>query len=527
MSDECGLFHQIIPRENDGPVKLVSSLVDAPKVAPGFVSIERGWFKIATYAALVVLFLWPAIYNGQPFFYPDTGAYIRGFDAGVVWLTGKRSAWTTWASALPDPQGTSDKPSVKRTKSLQSPSFIIAGRSVSYGALLYLGELLGGLWASVVIQAAFALAAVSLTLKHFKLFTLPNLLVTAGVLGLVSSLPFFAAFLLPDVFAGLSLLAAANLLALGDRLKRWERVFWLSILTAAVIFHPSHLAIVLMLLGAAIIGRLVSAKISPVGTMALVLAAIIGLASEIGFGLIVEKVLKVQVSRPPVIMGRIIADGTGAAYLREKCPQAGFVVCKFVDRLKSNSDAFLWDRDGIYRPAQITERKALGEEQYRFAAAVLAYDPVGQITATLSDGVQQLKAMGLSDFTDGAEQAFAQLPPVYAEQMISSRLWQQDFPIASFSKLTVLVAMFSLIFIVVTLIKHWNTISASQKLFCFVIFLGQFANALICGGLSGPHERYQARLAWLIPLVALLLYYQIRETTAATRRSPSIIPAAA
>jgi hypothetical protein len=111
-----------------------------------------------------------------------------------------------------------------------------------------LGDLLGGLWASVAIQAAAALAAVTLTLRHLKLFSWPKLILTATTLGLVSSLPFFASFLLPDVFAGLSLLAAANLLALGDRLKRWEQVFWFSILAAAVVFHPTHLAIVVMLL---------------------------------------------------------------------------------------------------------------------------------------------------------------------------------------------------------------------------------------------------------------------------------------
>jgi hypothetical protein len=472
-----------------------------------------------------VLFLWPAIYNGQPFFSPDTSAYIRGFDAGVVWLTGKRSAWTTWAATLPATQGASDEPSVEQAKSFQSPSFIMAGRSVSYGALLYLGELLGGLWASVAIQAALALAAVSLTLRHFKLFNLSNLLVTASILGLVSSLPFFASFLLPDVFAGLSILAAANLLALGDRLTRWEGAFWFAILAAAVVLHPSHLAILVALVGTAIIGRLLSTRISLVGTMALALAAAIGFASEIGFALIVEKVLNVRVTRPPVVMGRIIADGTGASYLREKCPQAGFVACKFVDRLKSNSDEFLWDTNGAYTPARVSERKMLGTEQYGFAVAVLVYDPVGQITATLSDGVQQLKMIGLSDFIDAPEQALAKLPPVHAEQMVSSRLWQQNFTISFFSNLTILATILSLIFIVVTLIKHWNTISIPQKLFCFFIFSGQLANALICGGLSGPHERYQARLAWLIPLVALLLYYQIRETAAASRYSPSIAPA--
>ena len=502
----------------------VSSLVDAPKVAAGFVSVERGWFKIGTYAVLVVLFMWPAIYNGQPFFSPDTSAYVRGFDAGVVVLTGRESAWTTWASALNATQEPSDKTSIKARRSLQSPDFIIAGRSVSYGALLYLGELLGGLWASVALQAALALAAVSLTLKHFRLLNLPTLLLTTGTLGLASSLPFFASFLLPDVFAGLAVLAAANLLALGDRLTSWERVFWLSILTAAVIFHPSHLAILVVLLGAAIIVRLLTKNISRFGTMALALAAAIGFASEIGFSLVVEKVLNVQVSRPPILTGRIIADGTGAAYLRDKCPQAGFVVCKFVDRLTSNSDAFLWEPSGAYMPAQISERKALGVEQLEFAAAVLAYDPVGQITATLSDGVQQLKMIGLSDFTSTAAQAF--LPPVHADRMAASQMWKQNFPIEFFSQLTILVAIFSLIFVVVALGTRWKAVPAAQKLFCLVILWSLLLNALVCGGLSGPHERYQARLTWLIPLIALLLYYRIRETAAAVRRSPSIVPAA-
>jgi len=315
--------------------------------------------KIATGAALLLLVLWPAIYNGQPLFSPDTGAYIRGFDAGVVWLSGRTSAWTTWASALRTPQEAHD-PAADEVISFQSPDFIMAGRSVSYGALLYLGELLGGLWASIAIQAAVALAAVSLTLRHFKLFSWPKLVFTAVTLGLASSLPFFTSFLLPDVFAGLALLAAANLLALGHRLTRWQQVFWISILAAAVVFHPSHLAIIVALLATAIIARLFSKNISRVGILALTLAAGIGFTSEIVFALVVKNVLGVQISRPPVIMARIVADGPGASYLSRKCPQAGLVACEFVDRLLSNSDAFLWDTSpetGIYRPAPIEKRR--------------------------------------------------------------------------------------------------------------------------------------------------------------------------
>lgn len=71
-------------RDLKWPLTLQSRCPIQQGVTSGFASVQRRCFKIAIYAALVVLFLWPALYNGQPFFYPDTSAYIRGFDAGIV-----------------------------------------------------------------------------------------------------------------------------------------------------------------------------------------------------------------------------------------------------------------------------------------------------------------------------------------------------------------------------------------------------------------------------------------------------------
>ena len=36
------------------------------------------------------------------------------------------------------------------------------------------------------------------------------------------------------------------------------------------------------------------------------------------------------------------------------------------------------------------------------------------------------------------------------------------------------------------------------------MLVGLGANAVATGALSGPHDRYQARIAWLLPLAALL-----------------------
>jgi hypothetical protein len=38
------------------------------------------------------------------------------------------------------------------------------------------------------------------------------------------------------------------------------------------------------------------------------------------------------------------------------------------------------------------------------------------------------------------------------------------------------------------------------------VLVGITANAATTGALSGPHDRYQARIAWLLPLAALLAW---------------------
>jgi hypothetical protein len=36
------------------------------------------------------------------------------------------------------------------------------------------------------------------------------------------------------------------------------------------------------------------------------------------------------------------------------------------------------------------------------------------------------------------------------------------------------------------------------------VLVGVTVNAAVTGALSGPHDRYQARIAWLLPLAGLL-----------------------
>ena len=47
------------------------------------------------------------------------------------------------------------------------------------------------------------------------------------------------------------------------------------------------------------------------------------------------------------------------------------------------------------------------------------------------------------------------------------------------------------------------------------------ANAVVCGILSNPHDRYGARLAWIAPLVVALAVCRLRERAGESASKPA------
>jgi len=59
----------------------------------------------------------------------------------------------------------------------------------------------------------------------------------AAVLAAVTSAPFYASLLMPDLFAGVLILGGAVLLVSGSALARSDYGAWFLLLTAAMSFH--------------------------------------------------------------------------------------------------------------------------------------------------------------------------------------------------------------------------------------------------------------------------------------------------
>src|SRR5580704_15583983 len=202
-------------------------------------NLPTGILLAVAFTFLTAFGIWPALTNGQPFFYADTTAYVRGADLAISRAFGDRYA-TEWAKdqrrsfqlQAPTPAGV---PSVVEQKVKRR--VVLAGRSIIYGALLYLGEQLGGMWFSVLIQSLVATYLLFLFVVRTLSLDFRYFLVCCAALFVLSPLSFFASFLMPDVFAAFLILGFAILASTWDRLSNLERTMTGARLLFAVLAH--------------------------------------------------------------------------------------------------------------------------------------------------------------------------------------------------------------------------------------------------------------------------------------------------
>jgi len=222
----------------------------------------------------------------------------------------------------------------------------------------------------------------------------------------------------------------------------------------------------------------------------------------------------------------MIADGPGAAYLKANCPQRGFEMCRFVDRLPVNrvsafpftdtwrtahqnvDDAFV----EIFSASDPDTRRSLAGEQYSFALATLSYDLVGETVAALRNTIIQLGSFELKEFAYPKIFFTDRVPRRYLEVMKGTKAWAGEMPTQICSILVLTVTIVSALYIAGFLVYNFraNGRDCALARFVKVILLGVLLNAFICGALSGPYDRYQARVIWLVPLIAALAYHQQR-----------------
>jgi len=494
---------------------------------------------------LLIASAWVALVNGQPFFMADTSAYVREPDFAVVYFFGPKFA-TSWTQdrTLQGRNHITHQTAHRDDPPLNSPfeGSMLAGRSIYYGALLYLGHLTGYFWLSVFLQAAiFLYLCYTLVITCLRMSFLTFVILTSAIL-FMTPVSFYISFLMPDIFASFLILATIVFIGFWNVLGTRDKIIIFGILLYSALTHTSHLLLLAflgILFGCAwfFIRRKAKSTDEKSPQRAIILFALIlaGLLGELGFSYGARHTIGVEPIRPPFVMARLIADGPGYNFLLKNCATKSYAICRFVDRLPIPVDAFLWSADqkrGVFGVADLPTRRALSSEQILFALDVFRSDPVGVIRHATDNFIRQLIKVGVNEFFPARLQLQflkGKVPASYYEQLLRS-------PIVFHERiLTLANSWYSFIYYLsltglVLVWAGWPWLKFSRKSEIFpqpqwsyvltIAVMAIFVNAAICGALSEPHFRYQTRIAWIPLFVLLLTVAKLWEAISPSKNKP-------
>lgn len=448
-----------------------------------------------------VLLLWPTLLNWHPYLFWDSYGYFLQGKAYAQLLLGSLGLAPAPIEAKPGWIG-----AAARMLALDP-----AIRSTSWSLLSYALASSGGFWLLALLNALVAAAMVELVLvRLFNVLPAWRLAILAGM-ALLTSLSWFASYLMPDLYAGLLILAAATLAFAWPELRRPERCAVSALYLLAVTFHGSHL---LLAAAMAPVAVLLPAARAPRPARALrlglpILAAVtfqLG-ASWLGFGQ-----LTLTPQAPPFLLARSWEDGPVRTYLTTACPGAGWVVCDHLERLAPTAQEFLWRAQDSYWSLDPTGRAALRAEEGAILRQAIGAAPLAQVRASIRNAVDQALRFGLDDFVLGRGAAvtaedytFVYLP------LAPAAVWGLGY----FSATIYATTLAALVIVATGLWRRRATTADPVVAWGVFVLAALLLNAAICGALSGPNDRYQARVVWLLPLLAAGLMARRHEPRAA------------
>ncbi len=425
------------------------------------------------------LLLWPAMVNRYPLLFSDTGAFLsQGLEWFMVW----------------------DKPWV------YGP---VLGW-LSLRQTLWLPAIAQGLLLSWLLWRTAAVFGLARPLWHVAL---------CAILATATAAPWFAGLLMADILAPITVLC---LFLIGYGQPR-GRFWFVPVAAFAIASHLAHLIVAAAVIAAM---ALLRPRAALRASTALVLALLMLLAGNVvGHGR-----WGISPYGSVFLLARLTADGPARDYLRKACPAAGYALCAWSDRLPGVSDAFMWSPQGPVwsRPGG---PPALAEEASTINRAVILSDPLGVAGAMIGNTVGQLFLVSPDEV----------LRNLYLEETVGERL-RRLFPPAEYARFAAsrqhadalravaaplqapqaaVLALAALACLAIGLL----TVRHDQRFgeFAILVLVAVLANAFATGALSGPHDRYQARIAWLLVLPPLLyaarLTARARDTSSGADRT--------
>ena len=419
-------------------------------------------------AAIPLMLLTPAFWNGYPLLQSDTGGYL------ARWYEG----------------------------------YLVPSRSTVFGLYLHYGEP-GYFWLNLAIQALATMWILQLTLRVFGLAKPWRLFGVSLVLTLTTALPWLASMLLTDIFAGLSVLSLFILVLHGDKISRSERAALFVFTAFSAATHSATMAVLLGLCCMGWIarpflrGRIKAAPL--VQGMLTVAAGAVMLVSA-------NYALSGQAAWTPggysIAFARMLQDGIVTRYLNDHCPTQHFKLCPYRNDLPETADDFLWSRETVFN--KLGRFPGMNDEMGYIAVHALTEYPLWQTEEALLATGEQMLEVATGENTDHPTLmhtygVFREYLQGQLKAVDTARQQKSFLTFGPVNLIHVPVALISTALIFAMLIAALFRRRADDvTLLMATVCLALLGNAAICGIISGAHDRYGSRLVWIATFAVMI-----------------------
>jgi hypothetical protein len=433
----------------------------------------------AAIAAAMAILLAPALWNGFPLLFYDTGAFIDQA------LTGKfmpeRSVFYAWFMKPLAPQWS--------------------------------------LWPLVVVQAAMTAWVLWILVRVVA----PRLgpawflaIVLATAIG--TGLPWYVGQVLPDFLSPLLILAIYLLGFKNQALRPVERVFLFLVAVLAITAHASHIGLAVGLAAIVAGAQLLKLRSDAVRPNVLLpaLAVAASLATLVASNYVRTGEAFLSRSGPAFVFGRLVQDGIAQRLLDDTCPQSGYKLCAYKANLTRSADDWLWKWETPFW--KLGGFEGLAAESTRMILDSIKRYPLLHLQNAARATAEQFVTFRTGDGlhyhehpTDWLMRTL--LPGQYAAYKAA---WQQQSEDLSFDPLNLLHVPVGILSLLAGLVCCWwacrRSCPADPCVLPVFLLLALLGNAFICGALSNPHDRYQSRVLWTLSFCLLVLAADRRQT---------------